>query len=187
MLGESNNRVAGSATVSSAPIDETTSEAARESIPASMSEASFGTLVPTTRATRELITVSVASRRAVAAGLTFGATNSCYYLIGATEDAAFFFVDVIPTALLRTRAGIVVKPSLTFWPASTSRNDSWQWWHAWCAIAIDDDANVPEPTRALDSTNRRAAHASGSKYLTTPDSIAYSLSTQRSSTYILVE
>ena len=32
MLGESNNRVAGSATVSSAPIDETTSEAARESI-----------------------------------------------------------------------------------------------------------------------------------------------------------
>ena len=121
ILGESNSRVAGSSTMSSTAIDETSSEAARESIPASMSESSFGTLVPTTCATRETTTASVASRRVVVAGLIGGASNP-FYLIGATGGAAF--LDVVPTALLCTRRGIVIKSSPTTWPASMSKSVS---------------------------------------------------------------
>lgn len=49
-------------------MDCTTSEAASESTPASMSGMSYGTLVPTASATREPTVVSIASVCTIAAG-----------------------------------------------------------------------------------------------------------------------
>ena len=87
-----------------------------------MSEASLGTLVPTVCATKELIVISTTSRRrAMVAGVAFGATDSFY---SATKDAVFTCVDATLAAALCTRTGIVINPSLTTCPASTSKRVS---------------------------------------------------------------